>query len=114
MIKTLKNSKLWDNEAFRVSDYVDGHGWSDIMDYVKEDDIVINGVGEYFVCDHATKASSRKGSSGFGKAVLDEQGPDKNDYVSLHPLKKDGTIHKGRKGDAYIYSPHGIGWKKSS
>jgi len=106
--------KKWNNELFRTSNYVEGDGWSDIMDYVKENDIVVNGVGEYFVCDHATKASSRTGSAGFGKAVLDEQGPDKNDYVSLHPLKKDGTPHRGRIGIAYIYNPHGIGWKQST
>tara|TARA_R100000951_G_C2603163_1_gene168818 strand:- start:73 stop:396 length:324 start_codon:yes stop_codon:yes gene_type:complete len=106
--------KIWNNELFRISDYADGYGWSDIMDYVKQDDIIINGVGEHFVCDYATKASRKNNSAGYGKAVYDEQGPDKNDYVSLHPLKKDGTLHRGRKGDAYIFSPHGIGWKKST
>ena len=81
--------KVWNNELGYKTDWKEGHSWRDIMDNVNEGDKVINGMGQILIC---TMKLDLNKYHNFGEKKL---------QVYLHPTKKDGTLHKGRKAICY-------------
>jgi|TARA_R110000744_G_scaffold26851_1_gene65900 hypothetical protein len=81
--------KIWDNELFRLTDNRRGDCHSEIMDNIKVGDKHINGVGHEFVCirTHVTKEDMLP--------YLNGRELGQNWLVVCHPLKKDGTVHRG-------------------
>ena len=79
----------WNNELARNSNFVEGHGWSEIMDNIKEGDKVIDGIGEVLICTSTLDLEKFSAEAGvvLGYTSL---------MVTLQPTKKDGTLHKGK------------------
>tara|TARA_R100001244_G_scaffold123332_1_gene93009 strand:- start:302 stop:616 length:315 start_codon:yes stop_codon:yes gene_type:complete len=96
-MKVELTGKVWNNELAGKTNFRKGHSWNKIMDSVKEGDKVINGIGEVFIC---TNKYDLNEYHDFGHKAL---------RVTLHPTKKDGTIHKGRRWIAFVDS--GTGWE---
>ena len=97
-------SKVWDNELANKTEFREGHGWSEIMDKVKEGDKVINGVGQVFICTYQT---DRELIVSTGNEIFNNGF---NWSVHLHPTKKDGTLHRGMSHISYVN--FGTGWSR--
>jgi hypothetical protein len=95
-------SKVWDNELASKTDFREGHGWSEIMDNIKEGDKVINGIGEVFICTYQTNNSLSGEGKDFNNGL--------NWSVDLHPTKKDGSLNKGMSFISYVN--FGTGWSR--
>tara|TARA_R110000803_G_scaffold197105_1_gene260563 strand:+ start:348 stop:683 length:336 start_codon:yes stop_codon:yes gene_type:complete len=90
--------KIWDNELFRLTDNRRGDCHSEIMDNIKVGDKHINGVGQEFICIRTSQACERSMS------FLDGRELGQNWLVVCHPLKKDGTVHRGQASKEFEHS----------
>jgi hypothetical protein len=101
-VKTLETpaltGKLWDNELFRLTDNVRGDCHSEIMDNIAVGDTHINGVGQEFICIRTMQADERSMS------FLDGREIGQNWLVVCHPVKKDGTLHRGQASKEFQHT----------
>lgn len=94
---------VWDNELFRMSEYKEGTGWSEIMDNVHVGDKVINGTGTEFLVIMIIENQ-------FDDKWTNDKNVGLNWLTVLHPTKLDGTVHRGLA--SIEYHNIGFGWER--
>ena len=100
--------KVWDNELAGKTEFREGHDHSQIMDNINEGDIHILGTGTKCICICAYKKREEDKHVNYLKGI--DIG--NNWSVSVHPTKKDGTIHRGVA--SYEWNHDGCGWNRRS
>jgi len=97
--------KVWDNELAGKTDFREGHDHSQIMDNINVGDIHILGTGEKCICVYAHKKLEEDKHPCFNGIDVGN-----NWSVSVHPTKKDGTVHRGLA--SYEWKHDGCGWDR--
>jgi len=90
--------KIWDNELFRLTNNRRGDCHSEIMDNIKVGDKHINGVGEEFICIRTIETDERSMNFTDGREI------GQNWLVVCHPVKKDGTVHRGQASKEFEHT----------
>jgi len=98
--------KVWDNELAGKTDFREGHDHSQIMDNINVGDIHILGNGEKCICVFAHKKVERDTHPCFAGIDVGN-----NWLVSVHPTKKDGTVHRGLASYEWVHDGYS-GWDR--
>ena len=97
--------KVWDNELAGKTEFREGHDHSLIMDNINAGDIHILGTGEKCIC-----VSTHKKEECDKFKWLEGRDVGQNWSVTVHPTKKDGTVHRGLA--SYEWTNFGLGWER--